>query len=72
MAVWEAATIDGLRVEVDAGGSDFVKFLAPQYRLNDGAEYGIIGYGIDFIGESDGGGSEAPELMDSQYIPSLG
>lgn len=55
MAVWEAATIvsgaPGGRVSKD-GGADWIKFLAPQFKLNDGADYGKIGYGIKTIGEA--------------------
>lgn len=75
--MWEKATIvsgaPGGRVEVDAGGADYVKFLAPQFKQNDGVDYGVIGFGIVTIGEADGGGGgDGPELMDSQYIPALG
>lgn len=56
MPVWEKATIDsgepGGRVEVDAGGSDWIKFLSPKFKLNDGDDYGLIGYGIKTIGEA--------------------
>jgi hypothetical protein len=55
MAIWEAATIisgePGGRVNVDAEGVAFVKFLAPQFRQDDGTEHGFIGYGIVTIGE---------------------
>ena len=49
--VWEAATlqVDG-RVDVD-GGDDWVRFLAPQFRQNDGSDFGTVGYGIDVIEE---------------------
>jgi hypothetical protein len=47
--IWEAATITGDRVEVDELGDDFVRFLAPQFRQDDGAEFGTIGFGIDVI-----------------------
>lgn len=53
MPVWEQATItESGRVDVEAG-NDWVKFLAPQFRLDDGSEYGLIGFGIKTIGESD-------------------
>lgn len=56
MAVWEKATIvsgaPGGRVTVDGSGSDWIKFLSPKFKLNDGADYGKIGYGIKTIGEA--------------------
>lgn len=52
MPVWEQATItESGRIDVEAG-NDWVKFLAPQFKLNDGADYGRIGFGIKLIGES--------------------
>lgn len=47
--IWEAATVTGNRAEVDALGVDAVRFLAPQFRQNDGDVFGTIGYGIDVI-----------------------
>ena len=49
--IWEAATITGNRVEVDALGDDAVRFLAPQFRQNDGVDFGTVGFGIDVIEE---------------------
>lgn len=66
MAVWEKATFaSATRINVDAGGTDYVKFLAPQFRKNDGVDYGLVGFGIDYIGENDGGGGggDAPAMQ---------
>lgn len=53
MAVWEKAKVRGVtpgsRVDVDATGLSWVKFLGEGKRRNDGNDYGAIGYGIDLI-----------------------
>lgn len=52
-AVWQKATIvseaPGGRVTVDALGTSWVRFLGAKFILNDGTDYGIIGFGIDVI-----------------------
>lgn len=54
MPVWEKATIaESGRVTVDENGNDYVKFLSPKFKGNDGNDYGQIGFGIDVIGEAD-------------------
>lgn len=51
MAYWQKGTIidgaPGGRVNVSESGSYDIRFLSPKFVLNDGADYGIIGYGID-------------------------
>lgn len=49
MAVWEQATISGDRIDVDGGGSSWVRILSPSFRLNDGNDYTFIGFGNQFI-----------------------
>lgn len=51
--IWQKATIvsglPGGRVTVDALGTSWVRFLSPKFVLNDGPDYGIVGFGIDII-----------------------
>lgn len=53
MAIWEkakvAAATPGARVSVDPTGASWVRILSPSFRLNDGADYAIIGHGIQLI-----------------------
>lgn len=61
MACWQKGTIfDGMpggRVAVDPNGADDIRFLSPKFVLNDGSDYGIVGYGLD-LGTD--GGEPAP------------
>ena len=63
MAVWEKGTptvspdaeagITGVafgdRIDIDGSGPVWVKVLAPQYRLDDGDEYCLVGFGTETI-----------------------
>jgi hypothetical protein len=57
MAIWEKATITdpdapgdaGHRVNVDAGGTSWVRILSPSFRRDDGTEHTFIGYGNKLI-----------------------
>lgn len=53
MAVWEKATIvqnvPNGRVNVDAGGTSWVRILSPSFRLNDGTAHTFIGHGNQLI-----------------------
>jgi len=52
MAYWQKGTIvdgnPGGRVNVDANGPHEIRFLSPKFVLNDGSDYGIVGYGMTF------------------------
>lgn len=64
MAYWQKGTIvdgnPGGRVNVDPNGADDIKFLSPKFVLNDGTDYGIVGYGLDL---GTGGGVPADPFM---------
>lgn len=53
MAIWEACTIQGKdpgdRVDLDGSGPDWARVLAPQFVLNDGSDYAVVGFGVDLI-----------------------
>lgn len=53
MPIWEKAKAigadPGSRVEVDASGLSWVRFLSESFRKNDGTDYGSIGNGIQLI-----------------------
>lgn len=49
MAIWEKATLTGTapgsRINIDGTGPDWVRVLSPKFRLNDGSDYAIVGFG---------------------------
>lgn len=49
MAIWEKATLTATtpsaRINVDAGGTSWVKILSAKFRLNDGVDYTYLGFG---------------------------
>ncbi|WP_159109441.1 hypothetical protein [Bradyrhizobium sp. USDA 3458] len=51
--IWQKATLSGTapgsRVQVDAAGMSWVRFLSPSFMLNDGVDYGFVGWGCDII-----------------------
>jgi len=55
--IWQKGTIvsgaPGGRVNVDASGLDELRFLSPKFVLNDGSDYGLVGYGLDVSDRTD-------------------
>lgn len=55
MSIWQAAEVDHTspspegRVDLPGDSSDSVRVLAPQFVLNDGADYVVIGFGVKVI-----------------------
>lgn len=49
--VWQKATVnlETGRIDLDSEGTDWVRFLSESFVLNDGSDYGMIGFGVDFI-----------------------
>lgn len=49
MAAWERATVSGggpgSRINLDGNGPDWARVLSPKFRLNDGANYAVVGFG---------------------------
>lgn len=66
MGIWEKCKVSGTepgdRIEVDAAGSSWIRFLSESFRHHDTADFGYLGDGIDLIFggvETPGGGGEA-------------
>lgn len=57
MAHWQKGTIvsgqPGGRVNVDPAGTDELRFLSPKFVMNDGGDYGVVGYGLDVVDRAD-------------------
>ena len=66
MPIWEKAKVTGTdtgsRVQVDAAGSSWVRFLSESFRSNDGVDFGTVKRGLQIIFggvESVGGGGSS-------------
>lgn len=46
--IWERCTVNSStgRITLDGTGPDMCRVLAPQFRLNDGADYAVVGFGV--------------------------
>ena len=53
MPIWQKAKVTGTdtgsRVQVDAAGSSWIRFLSESFRSNDGVDFGTIRRGIQLI-----------------------
>jgi hypothetical protein len=48
MSIWERATVNTAtgRIALDGSGPDMVRVLSPTFRLNDGSDYAVVGFGV--------------------------
>jgi hypothetical protein len=46
--IWEQATVNAStgRIDLDGSGPDMVRLLGPQYRLNDGSDFAVVGFNV--------------------------
>ena len=51
--MWEKATLlgtsPGSRFNIDVNGTSWVRILSPKFRLNDGTDYGYVGFGVRIV-----------------------
>lgn len=47
-SIWERCTVNTItgRIALDGIGPDMCRVLAPQFRLNDGTNYAVVGFGV--------------------------
>lgn len=67
--IWRACALAGTepgeRISVGSGNS-WVRFMGPQYILDDGdGEYGIVGWGVDIIDDT---GSASLVIHPTYYL----